>query len=170
MPDFADIAGRSTLPRRRRGSVIPWIAGLAVLGIVAFLAIELQEEQRVNQAMLAVAVEAPAPQVASAPVASALPPLVMLEDVPTPAIVPKTAPVPRKVMEKVKHVAPKAAKRDTRLAARGKAKPGRAQASLTVTLAQRCKPRDRVRQCMAMLCREGKKSDPACEALSLLDH
>ena len=46
---------------------------------------------------------------------------------------------------------------------------GRLPPSLSLALAQRCKSGDLVRECMATLCREGKRGDPACQALSALE-
>jgi hypothetical protein len=43
-------------------------------------------------------------------------------------------------------------------------------ASLNAIVAQRCKTGDLARECLASLCREGKKGDAACQALSHLDH
>jgi hypothetical protein len=173
-PDFAEIARRRAPPRRRKGWALYCIAGLAALGILAFLFLDLQEERRVDQAMQIVAVDAPAPPVAAAPPPSTLPPLVMLDAEEAPKAAAKPAPAARKPLaspaQKARPTAPRPLRRDLRLAAQSsKASPARPQKSLTTALAQRCKPRDRARECMAMLCREGKKGDPACQALSLLD-
>jgi hypothetical protein len=143
--------------------------------------------------------DAPAPStppaVAAAPAASSLPPLVML---PAPqqakAVAPAATETPVKPLAKVQPAsrvaqptlaakaprpAAKPQRADTRLAARQARKPAPAvvvhdrpitRANLNIAVAQRCKTGDLARECLASLCRQGKKGDAACQALSNLDH
>jgi hypothetical protein len=144
--------------------------------------------------------ETPAPAAAAAPAASTLPPLVMLPSQQDGKAVPPATPAPSTMAVSVKPMAKvqpaaravqptlaakpprpaaKPQRAEPRVAARPARKPAPAvvvnntpitSANLNVAVAQRCKTGDLARECLASLCREGKKGDAACQALSNLDH
>lgn len=98
---------------------------------------------------------------------------------PAAALQAKARTAPPRLAAKAQRPAVKPMRAESRIAARAargaapavvvNERPGEGD-KLNMAVARRCKTGDLARECLASLCREGKKGDAACQALSNLDH
>jgi hypothetical protein len=161
---FAERWGRSALR---------WGGALAILALLALAALWLRNERSIDQSMAVVAsgAQAPAPPLQGV---STLPPLVMLETAP---VAPARASPPIARSRAPAHKAATAQKRATRpvnKVARMAPSAGATPETLAAVrspisdVAQYCKPGDLARDCLAKICRDGKRSGSACDSVAQL--